>query len=754
MRLLMLSGQRGTALAQYETCRRLLAEELGVEPAAETTKLYEQIRDGELGVGVGELGGRRELTVALPAFISGEEKVEVERPVFVARERELARLDGFLDLALDGQGRVVFVTGEAGSGKTALAQEFTRRAQKVHADLIVASGNCNAHTGLGDPYLPFREILGLLTGDVEARWAAGAITREHARRLWDTLPLAAQALVEAGPDLIDTFVPGTALVERAMTFANGADWLARLDELAERAALRQAQDAATGPGSQQSGLFEQYTGVLQALARQAPVVLVVDDLQWADAGSISLLFHLGRQLAGSRILVVGVYRPEDVAFGRRGERHPLEPVVNEFQRDFGDTVVDLGQAESRDFVEAFLDSAPNRLGVAFREMLYRQAHGHPLFTIELLQSMQERGDLVRDQEGRWVEGATLDWEALPARVEAVIVERIGRLAEPLRGILRAASVQGETFTAEVVARVWGSDEREVVRRLSGELDRIHHLVHAQGVLRMDSPRPSASSGQRPSAGSGRRPLASFAPHPDRSEWTGSLYRFRHILFQKYLYNSLDQVERVRLHEDVGNVLEGLWGEQTEAVAVQLARHFQEAGIPEKAITYLHQAGNRAVRLSANEEAIAHFTRGLALLKTLPNTPGRAQQELDLQLALAAPLQAARGYAAPETGRAYARAYELCQQVGETPQLLPALWSLSSFYFARAEHQKSLKLAEQILNLAQCMEDPLQVAMAHWGLGVDSLHVGELLPARAHLERMGARGGLVACWRTFAGPSSP
>ncbi|NIP17123.1 MAG: AAA family ATPase, partial [Xanthomonadales bacterium] len=263
-------------------------------------------------------------------------------------------------------------TGEAGSGKTALVQEFTRRAQEAHADLIVASGNCNAYTGIGDPYLPFREILELLTGDVEARWAAGAMTGEHARRLWNTLPLAAQALVEAGPDLIDTFVLRAALLERAMTYAPGrADWLTRLDELVER-------KPTTGPGAlspQQSDLFEQYTRVLQALARQAPLVLVVDDLQWADAGSINLLFHLGRQLAGSRILIVGAYRPEEVAIGRDGERHPLEPVVNEFQRDFGDITVNLGQAESRDFVEAFLDSEPNRLGVPFREMLYRQTRG-------------------------------------------------------------------------------------------------------------------------------------------------------------------------------------------------------------------------------------------------------------------------------------------------------------------------------------------------------------------------------------------
>jgi len=720
MRLLALSGQRGAALAQYETCQRLLADELGVEPASETTRLYEQIRDGELGARVGGAEGRRALTSAPPAFITSEAEVDAERPVFVARERELVQLDGFLDHALAGQGRVVFVTGEAGSGKTALVQEFTRRAQSTHSDLIVASGNCNAHTGIGDPYLPFREVLGLLTGDVEARWAAVAISGERARRLWHTLPLAAQALVEAGPDLIDTFVPGAALVERAVTFsAGGADWLARLDELVER--------KATGPGSQQSDLFEQYTRVLQALARHVPIVVVVDDLQWADAGSTNLLFHLGRQLAGSRILVVGAYRPEEVAFGRpaspllaggaqggRG-RHPLEPVVNEFRRDFGDIVVDLGRAESREFVEALLDSEPNRLGAAFREMLYRQARGHPLFTIELLRGMQERGDLVQDPEGRWVEGPALGWETLPARVEAVIAERVGRLPERLQDVLRAASVEGEAFTVEVLAQVRGGDEREIMTRLSGELDRRHRLVRAQGILRMGGQRPSASSGQRLSR-----------------------YRFRHILFQKYLYGSLDPVERARLHEDVGNVLEALYGGQAEevtAIAPQLARHFQEAGISEKAVVYLQQAGDWAVRMSASEEAIAHFTRGLELLKTLPDSSERAQQELNLQLALAAPFQAARGYAAPETGRAYARAYELSQQMDESPQLLPALWSLGSFYLARAEHQKSIRLTERILHLAQRMEDPLQLAMAHWGMGAVLLNVGDLLSARGHFEQL-------------------
>ncbi|MEJ2734963.1 MAG: BTAD domain-containing putative transcriptional regulator [Anaerolineae bacterium] len=708
MRVLALSDQRGAALAQYETCRRLLAEELDVEPAAETTRLYDRIRTGKLRAPAPAPASPPDLAASLPPFLEGAAP-PVETPTFVARERELAQLDRFLDLALAGQGRVGFVTGDAGSGKTALVQAFSRRAQEVHADLIVASGNCNAHTGIGDPYLPFREILERLTGDVEARWAAGAMTREHAQRLWNTLPLAAQALLETGPDLLDTFVPRAALLGRAATYAPGRpDWLRRLDELVGR---RPTSDP-SAPGPQQRDLFEQYTRLLQALARQVPLVLVLDDLQWADAGSIHLLFHLGRHLAGSRILILGAYRPEEVASGRDGTRHPLEPVLNEFQRGFGNIIVDLGQTGRRNFVEAYLDSEPNRLGVAFREMLYRQTHGHPLFTVELLQSLQERGELVQDPEGCWVEGLALDWETLPARVEAAIAERIGRLAEPLQAALRVASVEGEDFTAEVIARVLGIDERDMVPRLSSELDRRHRLVRAQAIERLGSQRVSR-------------------------------YRFRNYLFQKYLYDNLDQVERVYLHEDVGNALEELFaGQANESaglaaaapVAVQLAWHFQEAGITDKAIRYLHQAGERAVQLSAYREGLAHLTKGLALLTALPESAERDQQELALQLALGMAWVGIKAYG-PETEAAYTRARELGEQMGETSQICLALGRLSIAHYTRAEHQRARELAEEALSLAQRTQDPLHVALGHRYLGSILLCLGEYTTARAHLEQM-------------------
>lgn len=498
--------------------------------------------------------------------------------VFVGRRRELNRLQMFLDTTMDGKGQMAFITGEAGSGKTALISEFARRAQLLYPGLLVAIGNCNAQTGIGDPYLPFREVLGLLTGDVESKLAQGAITNENAGRLREFLRISGQALVELGPDLIDIFVPGTNLVARAVTFAAGKlEWLDQLKELTER---KEASGA--GVGLEQGRIFDQYTKVLNALAAQRPLMLFIDDLHWADVSSISLLFHLGRRIGESRILVIGAYRPEDVAVGRAGKAHPLESVASEFKRYFGDIWVDLGQvagSEGRQFMDALLDTEPNRLGEAFRQALFRRTEGHPLFTVELLRNMRARGDLLQDEEGQWIEGSALDWGALPVRVEGVIEKRIDRLGTKLRDVLTVASVEGEDFTAQVVACVQDIPERQLLGTLSRELGKKHRLVREREEGQVGDQRLSR-------------------------------YRFTHALFQQYVYNQLSAGERRLLHREIGEVLETLYGDQVEDIAVQLGHHFMQGEAWEKAYHYLAYSGERARQAHANHEAIAFYTSAI------------------------------------------------------------------------------------------------------------------------------------------------
>jgi DNA-binding SARP family transcriptional activator len=591
MKALARTGRRRAALTHFENCRQLLHDELGIEPSAETQLLTNAIAAGELDEG-GEKrkdGSRIEPSLApsptstrvpLPEFLDVDSEVtEEERDLFVAREQELAQLEEHLTGALSGHGRVVFISGEAGQGKTALLRQFANRAQVAEASLIVASGNCNAYAGVGDPYLPFREVIAMLSGDVEARWAARTITRDHALRLWRLSPITAQLIVKEGADLVGSFITGSSTLERAsMSESAGGEWLDLLKEL-----IRTRKGKSTD--LEQSFLFEQYTNVLISLAAQHPLLITLDDLQWADTASTSLLFHLGRRIKGSPILVVGTYRPDEVAQGLDGGRHPLEKLLAEFKRSFGDVWVELVQAEESEgqrFVNVLLDAEPNQLDEGFRRALFRKTVGHPLFTIELLRAMQARGDLVRNEQGIWVEGPVIDWQGLPARIEGVLEERFGRLDEDLRDILAVASVEGEVFTAEIVARVQGLEQRPFLRLLSQELDKRHHLVR-----------------EREDEIIGRHSL--------------SRYRFTHVLFQQYLYGVLSAGERRLLHGDIAKAMELLYEGETGEIANQLAHHYLRAGEREKGIGFSRQAAQRARDVYALDEAIQHLRTALDLL---------------------------------------------------------------------------------------------------------------------------------------------
>ena len=155
---------------------------------------------------------------------------------------------------------------------------------------------------------------------------------------------------------------------------------------------------------------------------------------------------------------------------------------------------------------------------------------------------------------------------------------------------------------------------------------------------------------------------------------------------------------------------------------------------EQAIPYWQKAGQRATERSAYEEAIGHLTKGLELLKTLPDTPERIQQELTLQIALSNSLMATKGYAAPELEKVYARALELCRQMGEPPQLFPVLVGLWRFYLSRAQHRTALELGEQCLRLAQQMDKPVRLLGAYQAIGISQFYLGEFSQARAHLEQ--------------------
>jgi DNA-binding SARP family transcriptional activator len=683
MTWLALSGQRSSALAQYEVCRRILADELAVEPAEETRALYDRIRGGDLAPISTPKIDRLEIEPRMPAFLKPEAEIDAcPRVPFVGRDPQLRRLGGFLERALAGRGQVVLVSGEAGWGKTRLLAEFSHRAQEKQPDLIAASGICTALTEAGDPYLPFREILRMLSADVEQGWAAGSITQCHAMRLWDTLPGVVEALLRHGRQLLGPFVPAQALLERAAAHGSiGPDLLQQLQAAITRRQTRHQDD-----GVDQERIFGQVAAVMQAVAKVQPLLLILDDLHWADSASLGLLFHLSRRIANSRILILGAYRPEDVSLDGEVSEQPLASILAELKRLSGDILVELGQeqGDGRQFVDALLDTEPNRLSEAFRARMAQYTKGHPLFALEMLRDMKEQEHLSQDEEGFWVESPAITWNTLPQRVEGVIERRLNRLDPELRKTLVAASVEGEEFTAEVVARVCRVAEAKMVGLLSQELARKHHLVRASGVGRL-----------------GKRRI--------------SRYQFSHNLFQKYLYDGLDPVERAYLHEDVGRALERLYEDHSGEVALQLARHFQEAGHLGKATAYLQQAGDAAAQVHANAEAITHYRLALVLaqenraemgtLAALYMRLGRAL-ELDSQFAPALAVYEELGRLARQQGDRTRELNSLMAQV--TIQAVPT---------AIHDPGRARTLGEGALDLARELGDGAAEAKILWSLAL-------------------------------------
>ncbi len=726
MRGLALAGRRDEALHQYELCRLALEAELGAGPAPATEALCASIRAGRLLPAPQLARPARQLQISPPAralpFVQ-------EKPLaaLVARQDELSRLARYFEEALAGEPSVAFVSGDAGSGKTLLLEAFAAYAMARRSDLLVAGARCSPG-GEREPFAPLHRLAEMLFGDLTSEIAWPLLGRDLAGRLQDATTLVLTALAAHGDGLVEALVPPASISRRAgrsgpPTFPIGQPGSAALS---------------------QGALFDQLLRTLAEICRERPLLLLFDDLHWVDDASATFLAHLGRELSCSRLLVVGAYRTATLSLGRRDDRtgemtrHPLAAVVNELRRTKGDILIELDRADGQAFVEAYVDTEPNRLGSRFRNALYAHTGGHALFTVETLRNLQERGELFKDEADRWVARESLDWGALPARVEAAIAERIERLPETSRRFLAAASVQGDDFTAELVAELTGAPIDEVIAALSGSLARQHYLVRSEGLQRA----PAAPGAAQPS-------LA--GPKPSAPPRVRSVYRFRHHLFQKYLYDELDPVERARWHAVVASSLEREIGEdprRRERLGAQLGWHYESAGMPIQAARALLDAGRQATVVSAFREALNLFDHGLALLHQVDaarpagSTPAAPAQQVELQrllqIARLVPQRTLSGSGDKELEGALAQVIEAGVDGVQGRTQLAALSSEGDHLIARGQFEEVLHVAQRILDLATQCGDEAFAALAHFWFGFTYHLLGELRQADDYFEWIFAR----------------
>jgi predicted ATPase/DNA-binding winged helix-turn-helix (wHTH) protein len=573
---------------------------------------------------------------------------------FVGRDEALSRMRGWLEKMLSGKRQVIFITGEAGIGKTALVDTFARG---VAADrsIRVSRGQCLEQYGTGEAYLPVLE-------------AIGRLCREH----------------EPVIDVLRAHAPM---------------WLLQMPSLvsaSDRQLLNREMFGAT-----RERMLREMGEALEALTADLPLVLILEDLHWSDYSTLDLISYLARQRQAAQLMLIGTYRTAELIVSG----HPLKAVKRELLAKQQCEELPLEYLSEEAIAKYLSVRFPaNRFPAALAGLIHERTEGNPLFMVNAVDYLvAER--LIGEREANWelvVEIGRVEVR-VPDSIKQMIEKQLDHLDANEQRTLEAASVAGAEFSTLAVAAGLAEDRAPVEARCD-ELARQGQFIQDCGVQVL--------------------PNGEAVSH----------YSFIHALYRNVLYERASASRRVQLHRRIGEQGEALYGERAREIAPELAMHFERGSSYKQAIKYLQQAADNALRRFAYREAVGLARRALELLWKLPDTTERAEQELCLQLTIGVPLIATEGYAAPEVGSVYLRARELCQQLGETPDVSEVLWGLWTFYILRAEFGTAREIAEEFLRLAERLPYPSLAVRGHWATEITFAHLGEFALALEHYEK--------------------
>jgi predicted ATPase len=456
-------------------------------------------------------------------------------------------------------------------------------------------------------------------------------------------------------------------------------------------------------GVTQQRMLREITEALEALAAEAPLVLLLEDLHWSDFSTLELISATARRTERARLMFVGTYRPvENLA-----NDHPLRTMKQELELHHYCEELRLkllSEENVADYLVRRFSGNGSRQYETLAPVIHARTDGNPLFMVNVVDYLLGKAGLaMRTQEVRKAEAIIASGFDPPRSIREMIEGNLERLKPDEQAVLEGASVAGPEFSAASVAAALERPQDEI-EAFCVRLSRHEQFVSAQGPITW----------------------------PDGTVAAG--FRFHHALYQEVLYGRLPAGHQVQFHRRIAVREEAGYGEQVGEVATELAYHYSRANERNKAIEYFRLAGERAVARGALIEATAHLNKGLDLIEALPDTPERWERELALQTVIGPVLIATKGYAAPEVRTAYARAHLLCQQVGSSSQLPLVLFGLFAFYVVRAEHEKALALGQHLLRVAESAQDRALLLQAHNALGLSLFFQGDFPASQEHLER--------------------
>ena len=564
--------------------------------------------------------------------------------VLPGREQHQSELLSRLALAKTGTRQIVFITGDAGLGKTTLLRSFIA-ALAQDESVYVAHGQCLEHHGTGEAYMPILEAIARLCSEENSPAIAEIVS------------------------------------QRAPTWVQQMPGLGQSNELREQPQQR---------GGNQDRMLREMVEALEMFTSKDTLVLVLEDIHWSDPSTIDLVVRLAMRTDKSKLMVVATFRPANL----KSRQSLYSAVTTLTVREHSYEIVLDALDETS--VGKLLDSRFNQatLPSEVRSALYQRTGGHPLFTRNVVEQWVVDGALV-SIDGTWQ--LTVKPEELAQGVPDSLKLFIQQFSEELeakdRLLLETAAVRGREFTTAEVAVVLDQPEEDIEQRCSALAEQ-GRWIHSLGIEEW-------SNGQ-----------------------ISSRFAFAHDLYQEVLYGLVSPGQRSRIHRVIGNQLELAYGNKATDNAVELANHFVQGRVPEKAVEYLRTSAETSLDRNAPREAITAIRNALDLVPGLTDKTAQAHQELDLNLMLATSLIALEGVGSESAERSYERARELSELIGEDSKTQAVLYGMGAMYEVRGDFNRSQSLMKERMQLPSIEKDNLLQVEAHELLACSLFHQGQ------------------------------
>lgn len=436
------------------------------------------------------------------------------------------------------------------------------------------------------------------------------------------------------------------------------------------------------PEALKNKIIDTFKNIVLMTSEIQPLIIAIENLHWIDKSSEDTLMNLLETIPGTSVLLLFTYRPEYVhSWGARSYHSQIN--LNR-----------LSNRESLSMIYHLLGTS--NIDRELEEMLLQKAEGIPLFIEEFIKSLKDLRSIEKKNDMYRIV-KDIQSVVIPTEIQDIIMARLDSLKEGAKNLIQAGSVIGREFSHNLIEKVTDHSEQELISLLSILKD--SELLYERGI------------------------------------YPKTIYIFKHALIQDAAYHSLLKGTRQNYHRIIAQELERNVPEIAESQPETLGHHFSEAGLAEPAISYWQKAGEIATRRSADIEAMAHFTKGLELLKTLPETDECMKRELSLLIAMGSSLIAIKGQGAPEIEQTYSRALSLCNKVGNKHALFTVMRGLFNHYITFGKYQICNEYSQELLEIAEGLNDNNYLMAAHRVLGSKSFWCGELITSKSHFDKV-------------------